>query len=338
MKLLLTGGAGYIGSHVLLQLLEAGHDVTVLDSLETGSPVALERVAALTGRPAPLLQGDIRDEALLERAFASGGFEAVMHFAGLKSVSESVAEPLRYYDCNFSGTLALVRAMRRHGTSRLVFSSTAAVYGEQAQMPVTEESPLAPAASPYGRSKRMVEQALEDMAAANPALSVAILRYFNPAGAHPSGQIGEAPNGPPANLIPFVAQVAAGQRKQVSVFGDDYPTRDGTGIRDYIHVMDLAEGHLAALKHIMGRCGAQIWNLGTGRGASVAEILAAFGRIAGYDLPYEIAPRRPGDLAQCWADPARARADLGWQARFGLEEMLADHWRWQQMNPHGYGT
>lgn len=336
MKILLTGGAGYIGSHVLLSCIEAGHDVEVLDNLEGGSSEAVARVGALTQRRIDLHTGDIRDAECLDRVFRDGAFDAVMHFAGLKSVSESVSAPLRYYDYNLGGSIALCEAMKRHGVTRLVFSSTAAVYGDQPVMPITETSALGKPASPYGWTKLMVEQMLEQHCISHPDWSVAVLRYFNPAGCHPSGHIGEAPQGVPANLIPYVMQVAAGQRDYLSVYGDDYPTPDGTGVRDYIHVVDLAEGHLAALNRIAGCSGLNVWNLGTGKGHSVLEIIKGFREVTGLDLPYEIKPRRPGDLAQCWADPSRAEAELGWRARYGLGEMLADHWRWQQMNPEGY--
>jgi UDP-glucose 4-epimerase len=335
MRILLTGGAGYIGSHVLLGCIEAGHEVEVLDSLENGSAKAVTRVGDMAQRRIPLHRADVRDSYALDQVLDKGKFDAVMHFAGLKSVNESVDDPLRYYDYNLGGTATLCAAMKRHGVARLVFSSTAAVYGDQPVMPVTEESRLGPT-SPYGWTKLMVEQMLEQHCASHPHWSVAVLRYFNPVGAHPSGQIGEAPQGVPANLVPYVMQVAAGQRTHLSVYGNDYPTPDGTGIRDYIHVMDLAEGHLAALERIRDMPGRHIWNLGTGKGHSVLEMVAAFRAVSGIDLPYRIEARRPGDLAQCWADPARARMELGWSAQRGLTDMLADHWRWQQMNPRGY--
>lgn len=336
MNILLTGGAGYIGSHVLLRCLEKGHAVVVLDDFSNSSPEALNRVQALTGRSITLHRGDVRDEGLLRRILADADFDAVLHFAGLKAVGESVVKPVHYYDVNVGGSLALARTMAEAGVFRLVFSSTASVYGDQARMPLTEDSPVGRPASPYGRSKMMVEQALADLCAADPRWSVAVLRYFNPIGAHPSGRIGEDPLGEPANLAPFLMQVAAGRRPELAVFGDDYPTPDGTGVRDYIHVMDLADGHLAALGELLGRTGAHVWNLGTGRGHSVLEVIAAFERATGRRLPHRIAPRRPGDTAQCWADASRAARDLGWTAERGLEEMLADHWRWQAANPNGY--
>lgn len=336
MRILLTGGAGYIGSHVLLSCIEAGHEVEVLDNLENGSPEAVVRVGELTQRRIVLHRGDVRDAEALDGILAAGRFDAVMHFAGLKSVSESVSDPLRYYDYNIGGTAVLCAAMERHGVTRLVFSSSAAIYGEQPVMPLTEASPPGRPASPYGWTKLMAERMLEQHCASHPHWSVAVLRYFNPAGAHPSGRIGEAPQGVPANLVPYLMQVATGRRAVLSVFGGDYPTPDGTGIRDYIHVADLAEGHLAALGRIMDLPGHHVWNLGTGRGHSVLELVATFREVSGIDLPYRIEPRRPGDLAQCWADPSRARDDLGWSARRGLADMLADHWRWQRMNPQGY--
>lgn len=336
MHILLTGGAGYIGSHVLLRCLEAGHSVTVLDDFSNSSPEALARVKALAGREVPCHRGDVRDSALLRHVLHSAEFHAVMHFAGLKAVGESVASPLRYYDVNVSGSIELAKAMTEAGVFRLVFSSTASVYGDQTQMPLTEDSPLGQPASPYGRSKLMVEQALTDLCAADPRWSVAVLRYFNPAGAHSSGMLGEDPRGEPANLVPYAMQVGVGQRPELRIFGDDYATPDGTGVRDYIHVMDLAEGHLAAVERLRQQAGHNIWNLGTGRGHSVLEVVQAFKRATGKALPYRIVARRPGDTAQCWADPTRAERELGWKACRGLEEMLADHWRWQSTNPDGY--
>ena len=336
-RLLLTGGAGYIGAHVLLCCLEAGHEVVVLDDFSNGSPEALRRVAGLTGRGLSLWRGDIRDGALLARVFADQPIHAVLHFAGLKSVGESVDCPLDYYDVNVAGSIALTRAMAAAGVFRLVFSSTAAVYGDQPQMPVTEGAALAAPVNPYGRSKWMVEQVLRDLCAADRRWSVAALRYFNPVGAHPSGQIGEDPRAAPANLIPHAMQVALGQRAELAVYGDDYPTPDGTGVRDYIHVMDLALGHLAALNHLSRHGGHHVWNLGTGRGHSVIDVIHGLERLTHRALPWKPAPRRPGDAAQCWADPERAAADLGWRATRDLGQMLADHWRWHVQNPEGYG-
>lgn len=337
MTVLLTGGAGYIGSHVLLCCLEAGHEVVVLDDFSNSSPEALARVEGLTAERVTLWRGDIRDGALLGQIFARHKIDAVLHFAGLKAVGESVADPLAYYDVNLGGSVTLARAMAAAGVFRLVFSSTAAVYGDQARMPLTESSGLDPS-SPYGRSKRMVEQVLADLCAADPRWSVAVLRYFNPAGAHPSGRIGEDPRGVPANLIPYAMQVAVGRRPELAIFGNDYPTPDGTGIRDYIHVMDLAQGHLAAMDHLADHTGHHVWNLGTGRGHSVLEVIRGMEQVINRPLPWRMAPRRPGDTAQCWADPARAAAELGWRATRGLDEMLADHWRWQAQNPEGYSS
>jgi UDP-glucose 4-epimerase len=336
MKVLLTGGAGYIGSHVLLRCIEAGHQVQVLDSLERGAAEAVRRVGALAGQTVPVHVGDVRDAGFLDRVLAGAGFDAVLHFAGLKSVAESVADPLRYYDYNVGGTVTLCAAMQRHGVGRLVFSSTAAVYGEQDVMPVTEDLDLSAPVSPYGWTKLTVERLLEQQCAAHPGWSVAILRYFNPVGAHPSGRIGESQTGAPTNLIPFVAQVGAGLRAELSVYGDDYPTPDGTGVRDYIHVLDLADGHLAALDHLGRASGCRVWNLGSGQGISVLQIIHTFERVTGVPLPYRIVPRRPGDPARYWADPMRAQAELGWTCRLTLDRMLEDHWRWQQMNPRGY--
>lgn len=338
MTILLTGGAGYIGSHVLLCCLQAGREVVVVDDFSNGSPEAIARVEALAGRKVTVHEGDVRDTDLLRHVLNAADVQAVMHFAGLKSVAESVSQPLSYYDVNVGGSISLAQAMGEAGVFRLVFSSTAAVYGSQTHMPLTESSPVGQPASPYGRSKLMVEQLLSDMCAAEPRWSVGVLRYFNPVGAHPSGCIGEDPRGEPANLLPYVTQVAVGRRKELSVFGDDYATSDGTGVRDYIHVMDLAEGHLAALKRLSGGGGLHLWNLGTGRGYSVLEVISAFQRVTGRSLPYRIAARRPGDTAECWADASMAERDLGWKSRRGLDEMLADHWRWQEANPQGYGA
>ena len=336
MNILLTGGAGYIGSHVLLHCLQEGHDVTVLENLSNSSAEALKRVESLTGRKVKFYLGDIRDASLLHSILSDGQIDAVLHFAGLKAVGESVVKPTDYYDANVSGSVTLIRTMAKAGIFRLVFSSTAAVYGDQSQMPLTEESQLGQAASPYGRSKRMVEEVLEDLCDSDPRWSVAALRYFNPVGAHPSGQIGEDPRGEPANLIPFAMQVATGQREVLSVFGDDYPTQDGTGVRDYLHVMDLAEGHMAAMDYLCRNAGYRIWNLGTGKGHSVLEVIHGLELVLGRTLPWRTVPRRSGDTAKCWADPSRAANDLGWRATRSLHDMLTDHWRWQEQNPEGY--
>lgn len=337
MKILLTGGAGYIGSHVLVCCLEAGHEIVVLDNFSNSSPEAISRLEALTQKQVKICRGDVRDFALLRSVFSDFPFDAVLHFAGLKAVGESVARPLEYYDVNVCGSVTLARAMAEAGVFRLVFSSTASVYGDKADMPLTEESALGQAASPYGRSKRMVEEVFGDLAASDPRWSIGVLRYFNPVGAHPSGLIGEDPRGEPANLVPYAMQVAVGRRESLSVFGADYDTPDGTGVRDYIHIMDLAEGHTAAVNFLMNQTGYHIWNLGTGRGHSVLEIIRGIERVSGKQLLWRLAPRRSGDVAQCWADPSRAAEQLGWRARLSLDEMLADHWLWQVQNPEGYG-
>lgn len=334
--ILLTGGAGYIGSHTVLALLEAGYAVVALDNLCNSSSESLKRVAQLAGRAAQFVQGDIRDATLLDELFSKHEFAAVLHFAGLKAVGESVREPLRYYDNNVAGSLALCQAMARAGVYRLVFSSSATVYGEPEQMPISEACPTGIPTNPYGRSKLMVEELLGDLAQSDSRWSIALLRYFNPVGAHPSGLIGEDPNGAPNNLLPYISQVAIGKLAQLSVFGADYPTPDGTGIRDYIHVMDLAEGHVQALRAIGEQAGVQVWNLGTGTGYSVLQMIEAFEQASGRKVPYQIVPRRPGDIAECWADSTKASKELGWTATRGLQDMMADAWRWQSMNPHGY--
>ena len=334
---LVTGGAGYIGSHTVLELLGAGYPVVVLDNLSNASPEALRRVARLTGQPAPLVQGDIRDEALLTDLLARHAFGAVLHFAGLKAVGESVADPLAYYDNNVAGTQVLLRCLQRAGLKRLVFSSSATVYGDPVAVPLSESAPIGPT-NPYGRSKWMVEQILQDLAVADPAWAIGILRYFNPVGAHESGLIGEDPAGTPNNLMPFVAQVAVGRRPHLSVLGTDWPTRDGTGVRDYIHVVDLAQGHVAALAHLHAHPGAFTVNLGTGRGYSVLDMVRAFEQARGRAVPIERVARRAGDIAECWADPALAHALLGWRATRDVATMCADAWRWQSGNPQGFGT
>ena len=333
MVTLVTGGAGYIGSHTCVALLERGHDVVVLDNFANSSRVALERIAELGGRPVTLVEGDVRDAAALDRALA--GVDAVIHFAALKSVGESCAQPLRYFDNNITGTITLLQAMARAGVSRMVFSSSATVYGAQERVPVTEDAPLG-VTNPYGRSKLVMEQLIGDVCAAEPSFGALLLRYFNPVGAHPSGRMGEDPRGVPDNLMPYVAQVAVGRREYLSVFGGDYPTRDGTGVRDYIHVVDLAEAHVHAVERLQAGCLAL--NLGTGRGYSVLELVAAFAQAAGRPVPYRIVARRPGDVGELWADPARAQAILGWRARHGLQRMCEDAWRWQSTHPQGYAV
>lgn len=336
--ILVTGGAGYIGSHATLALLEAGHDVVVLDNLSNSSVESLERVARICGRSPSFVRGDIRDAAMLDLLFASHDISAVLHFAGLKAVGESVREPLAYYENNVAGSISLCRAMARAGVFRLVFSSSATVYGEPQRMPIAEDFPTGTPTNPYGRSKLMVEEALRDLAASDSRWGIALLRYFNPVGAHESGLIGEDPNGIPNNLLPYISQVAIGKLPELAVFGDDYPTRDGTGIRDYIHVVDLVAGHLKALDCIKVQSGAHVWNLGTGTGYSVLEMARAFEQASGRAIPYRVVPRRAGDIAECWAHPAKAARELGWQATRGLQEMMADTWRWQAMNPDGYAA
>jgi UDP-glucose 4-epimerase len=337
MSILVTGGAGYIGSITCVQLIAAGHRPVIVDNLANAKVAVLDRIERVAGARPAFAQGDIRDRALLVRTLRDEKIDAVIHFAGLKAVGESVAQPLAYYDNNVHGTLVLLEAMCEAGVHTMVFSSSATVYGETQRMPLSEDTPTS-ATSPYGRTKLMIELILADMAVSDPAWSMTALRYFNPVGAHPSGLIGEDPQGTPNNLMPFIAQVAVGRRDRLRVYGNDYPTPDGTGVRDYIHVVDLADGHLAALAYGHGRPGMHVFNLGTGRGHSVLEMLAAFGRACGRELPYEIAPRRPGDVACSWADPAHAQVALGWRATRGLDEMCADTWRWQSRNPDGYAT
>jgi len=335
MRLLVTGGAGYIGSHTALVLLEAGHDIVVADNLCNSRVESLRRVEALTGRSIEFHQVDLLDGPGLDAVFRRGPIDAVIHFAGLKAVGESVSQPVRYYHNNVTGTLVLCEVMQRHGVRTIVFSSSATVYGDPHTVPITEDFPLQ-ATNPYGRSKLMIEEILRDVTVADPAWRVAILRYFNPVGAHPSGRIGEDPNGVPNNLVPYIAQVAVGRLPELPVYGDDYPTADGTGVRDYIHVMDLAQGHERALARLAHAPGIYTWNLGTGRGYSVLEMVAAFERASGRRVPYRIMPRRTGDIAACYADPSRAQAELGWSATRGLDAMCEDAWRWQSENPQGF--
>ncbi len=337
MKILVTGGAGYIGSHTCFELLAAGCEVVVLDNLSNARQESLRRVAEITGRAPSFVRGDVRDESALRQVFAGHRIEAVIHFAGLKAVGESVEQPLHYYDNNVNGSLCLLRAMDAAGVRRLVFSSSATVYGDPHAVPIREDFLLS-VTNPYGRSKLMVEDILRDLCLSDPRWQVALLRYFNPVGAHESGLIGEDPNGSPNNLMPFVSQVAIGKRPEVVVFGNDYPTPDGTGVRDYIHVVDLARGHLKALDTLRNTQGALTVNLGTGRGYSVLEMIKAFGLACGRELPYRIAARRPGDVAACYADPSLAAEVLGWRAERTIEQMCADSWRWQSQNPDGYGA
>lgn len=335
-KVLVTGGAGYIGSHTTLALLQSGMDVVVLDNLSNSSVESLERVGRLAGRTPVFVQGDIRDATLLRRLFAEHTVNAVLHFAGLKAVGESVAQPLRYYDNNVHGSQVLLQSMADAGIFNFVFSSSATVYGEPAQMPISETCPVGQPTNPYGRSKLMVEDILRDLAVSDPRWAFAILRYFNPVGAHESGLIGEDPNGIPNNLLPYIAQVAGGKLPELAVFGNDYPTPDGTGVRDYIHVVDLASGHLSALQALQTRTGAHVWNLGTGQGYSVLDMVRALEAASNRPVPYHFAPRRPGDIAICYAEPSKAEKELSWKAKRGLAEMMRDAWRWQSMNPNGY--
>ena len=331
-----TGGAGYIGSHTCVELLQAGHDVTVYDNFCNSHRESLARVERITGKTVRIVEGDIRDRAALEAALKQAQPSAVIHFAGLKAVGESVQQPLRYYDNNVVGTVRLLEAMEATGVRRIVFSSSATVYGDPQKLPLTEDHPLS-ATNPYGQTKLVIENMLRELHHSNPAWRVAILRYFNPVGAHASGLIGEDPQGVPNNLMPFVAQVAIGKRAFLNVWGNDYPTPDGTGVRDYIHVVDLALGHLAALQTLQRDGQSFAVNLGTGIGYSVLDMVHAFEAASGKPVPYQISPRRPGDVAACYADPAYAKALLGWQAQRDLQAMCADSWRWQSANPQGYG-
>lgn len=337
MKVLVTGGAGYIGTHTVVELQQAGHEVVVIDNLCNGSAIALQRVEAITGQPVAFLQGDIRDRVLLERLFRDHAIDAVVHFAGLKAVGESVNAPLAYYDNNVHGTIVLCEAMASAGVFNLVFSSSATVYGVEAPVPYQEDMPRGTTSNPYGTSKAMVEKVLEDLCKADKRWAVSLLRYFNPIGAHPSGLIGEDPQGIPNNLMPYISQVAIGRRDVLSIYGDDYPTADGTCERDYLHVVDLADGHLQALEGLTSH-GVHTYNLGTGCGVSVLQMVNAFTHVTDVDVPYRFAPRREGDLPAFWADPAKAERQLGWRAAKSLEEMLADTWRWQQKNPQGYAS
>ena len=334
-KVLVTGGAGFIGSHTVVELLQAGQQVVVVDNFCNSSPVVLKRIAEITGRAPEFVEADIRDREALRRIFVAHQPEAVIHFAGLKAVGESVEKPLTYYQNNICGTAVLCAVMTEFNCKQLVFSSSATVYGDPQNLPIKEDAPTG-ASNPYGRTKLFIEELLRDLHVADPDWRIAILRYFNPVGAHPSGRIGEDPSGVPNNLFPFITQVAVGQREQLSVFGDDYDTVDGTGVRDYIHVVDLALGHLRALERLAAKPGLVTCNLGTGQGYSVLEMIAAFARVSGRDIPYEIMPRRAGDIATCWADPNYAKQVLGWQAERDLEQMCQDGWNWQQRNPEGY--
>lgn len=336
MKILVTGGAGYIGSHTCVELLEAGYDVVVVDNLYNASEKSVERVKEITGKDLAFYQADILDEEALDKIFEKEKVDAVIHFAGLKAVGESVAKPLEYYKNNITGTLILCDVMRKHKVKNIIFSSSATVYGDPAFIPITEECPKGTPTNPYGWTKSMIEQILMDFHTADEEWNVILLRYFNPIGAHKSGLIGEDPKGIPNNLLPYVAQVAIGKLECLGVFGDDYDTPDGTGVRDYIHVVDLARGHVKAIDKIKENPGVKIYNLGTGKGYSVLDIVKAFGKACGHDIPYVIKERRPGDIATCYSDASLAKKELGWEAEYGIEEMCADSWNWQKMNPNGY--
>lgn len=329
MRVLVTGGTGYIGSHTAVALIHAGHEVVLLDNLHNSTCTAAARIARITGTEPELLEGDIRDPEVLANLFRARRIDAVMHFAGLKAVGESVEQPLAYYETNVGGTIRLCQAMEAAGVRRLIFSSSATVYGDPDAVPIREDAPTGGTTNPYGTSKHMVEQVLTDLSRAQPDWSIGILRYFNPVGAHESALIGESPAGIPNNLVPYIAQVAAGEREYLQVFGDDYPTRDGTGVRDYIHVVDLAEGHLHALEFLEARAGTHVWNLGRGEGHSVLETVRAFEQASGRTISYRVTERRPGDVAECWADPGKAQRELGWRAERDLSTMMMDAWRWQ---------
>ena len=337
MAILVTGGAGYIGSHTVVELQGAGYDVVVVDNLSNSSRKSLERVEEITGKPVKFYEDDIRDRDALERIFANEDIDSCIHFAGLKAVGESVSMPWEYYNNNISGTLTLVDVMRRHNVKNIIFSSSATVYGTPEFVPITEDCPKGKCTNPYGWTKSMLEQILTDIQFADKDWNVVLLRYFNPIGAHKSGLIGENPTGIPNNLMPYVTQVAIGKRDHLNVFGNDYDTHDGTGVRDYIHVVDLAKGHVKALKKIEDRSGLSIYNLGTGVGYSVLDIVKNFEEATGVKVPYVITARRPGDIATCYADPTKAAVELGWRAENGIREMCEDSWRWQSMNPDGYG-
>ena len=338
MNVLVTGGAGYIGSHTCLELLESGYGVVVIDNLCNSNPKSLDRVKELTGKKLKFYPGDVRDEALLTKIFQENEIGCVIHFAGLKAVGESVAKPWEYYDNNLNSTLVLTKVMKRFGMKNIIFSSSATVYSADNEMPLKETSRTGGCTNPYGWTKYMTEQILSGMAYAEPDWSVVLLRYFNPIGAHESGKIGEDPRGIPNNLMPYITQTAIGRREKLSVYGNDYPTHDGTGVRDYIHVVDLAKGHVAAVEYAVGSHGCEVFNLGTGVGYSVLDMVNTFMQVNGVDIPYVIAPRRPGDIATCYADPAKSREVLHWQATKNLADMCRDSWNWQKKNPQGFDT
>ena len=336
MKILLTGGAGYIGSHTAIELYKAGHEVLVVDNLINSKEEAIRRVERIIGKNIPFYKEDVRDREAMDRIFKENRIDAVIHFAGLKAVGESVAKPLEYYENNMNATFVLLDVMRNNGCKNIIFSSSATVYGDPAIIPITEECPKGKCTNPYGQTKSMLEEVMIDVQKADREWNVVLLRYFNPIGAHSSGLIGENPNGIPNNLMPYITQTAIGIRKELGVFGNDYDTPDGTGVRDYIHVCDLAAGHVAASTAIENKAGLAIYNLGTGHGYSVLDVVKAFEKANGLKVPYSIKPRRPGDIATCYCNPAKAKAELGWEAQFGIEDMCRDSWNFQKNNPNGY--
>ena len=336
MKILVTGGAGFIGSHTLIELDKAGYEMVVVDNLLNSQKESLVRVASIIGKEIPFYEVDIRDREALSAVMDKYQFDACIHFAGLKAVGESVAKPLEYYENNMNGTFVLLDELRKHGCKNIIFSSSATVYGNPAIIPITEECPKGQCTNPYGQTKSMLEEVLMDIQRADQEWNVVLLRYFDPIGAHKSGLIGENPNGIPNNLMPYITQVAVGKRQELGVFGDDYDTHDGTGVRDYIHVVDLACAHVCALKAIENKCGLAVYNIGTGNGYSVLDVVKAFEKVNDVKVPYRIMPRRPGDIATCYCNPAKAKAELGWEAQYGIEEMCRDSWNWQSKNPNGY--
>lgn len=338
MNILLTGGAGYIGSHTIIELDKKGHSVVVVDNLVNSNKEALRRVGEIIGKNIPFVQADVRDRVAMETVFADNAIDAVIHFAGLKAVGESVAKPLEYYENNMNATFVLLDVMRSHGCKNIIFSSSATVYGNPAEIPITEDCPKGQCTNPYGQTKSMLEEVLKDVQKADPEWNVVLLRYFNPIGAHKSGRIGENPNGIPNNLMPYITQTAVGLRKELGIFGNDYDTPDGTGVRDYIHVVDLASAHVAALQAIQRNCGLAVYNIGTGRGYSVLDVVKAFEKVNNVNVPYSIKPRRPGDIATCYCNPAKAKAELGWEAQYDIEDMCRDSWNWQKNNPRGYDS
>ena len=335
---LLTGGAGFIGSHTAVELLQSGYDVVIADDLSNCTEDVVTRIGRITGRAPAFHRVDVADRAALEEVFEQYDFDAVIHFAGFKAVGESVSKPIEYYSNNLNCTLNILDVMRRYDCHNIIFSSSATVYGDPASVPIREDFPVGATTNPYGTTKVFTERILTDCCKADPELNVALLRYFNPIGAHPSGKIGEDPNGIPNNLVPYIAKVAVGKLEKVHVYGNDYPTPDGTGVRDYIHVVDLARGHVAAIKKLEEKPGLFICNLGTGHGYSVLDVIHAFSKACGKELPYVIDPRRPGDIAECWCDPSKAKRELGWEAEYGIDEMCRDSWNWQSHNPDGYKT